>query len=56
MLIFTINKKREKLMESNIIVSIIMPIFNVEAYLHRSIESVLKQSVSNIEFLNYLVK
>ncbi|WP_158191809.1 glycosyltransferase family 2 protein [Leuconostoc citreum] len=38
-------------MESNIIVSIIMPIFNVEAYLHRSIESVLKQSVSNIELI-----
>lgn len=36
---------------SDVLVSIIMPVYNVEGYIQQSIESVLKQTLTNIEVL-----
>lgn len=38
-------------MESNILVSIIMPVYNVEKYLEKTLESVKAQSFQNYELI-----
>ena len=39
------------MVEQTALISVIVPIYNVEKYLHQCIESVLKQSYKNIEII-----
>ena len=38
-------------MAEKIKITVIIPVFNVEAYIHRCLDSVLKQSLSDIEII-----
>lgn len=38
-------------MEKNPLISVIIPVFNVESYLHQCVDSVLRQSYANIEII-----
>ncbi|WP_278321641.1 glycosyltransferase [Clostridium botulinum] len=45
------NKRREKIMSINSLISVIMPVYNGEKYLKESIESIMNQTYKNFEFI-----
>lgn len=50
-IVFTINKLNVSSLSERLTVSVVMPVYNAERYLEEAVDSILKQSVDDFEFL-----
>ncbi len=48
---FIVEKDKEESMDDGVLISVVMPVYNVEKYLDRAVESVLSQTYRNLELI-----
>ena len=51
MYVNTLNNTEENLMDNSILISIIVPAYNVEQWIERCLESIQNQSYKNLEII-----